>query len=110
MEVQVSPADKLKSQTAIAEIYLNANRTDEAAAIYRKVLETDQNNLDALRGLGMALVQTGDESKYQEVIEVMTKFTDRASKDQARAQQVEEANQIILALKEYVKQPKKERK
>jgi tetratricopeptide (TPR) repeat protein len=106
--VQTTPADKFKSQAAIAAIYLNATRTDEAAAAYRSILEQDPNNLDGLHGLGMALVQTGDPSKYQEVIDVMGKFVDKASRDQARATQVEEANAIIMALKDAMKpQPKK---
>jgi tetratricopeptide (TPR) repeat protein len=109
MNAQTTPADKLKSQIEIAKIYLNAIRTDDAVAAYRKVLETDQNNLDALHGLGMALVQTGDATKYQEVIDVMTKFTDKASRDQSRAAQVEEANGIIMALKEAMKQQPKKR-
>jgi uncharacterized protein with GYD domain len=59
----------------------------------------------------MALVQTADESKYPEVISVMTKFTDKAAKETAanpkRAEEVEEAKQIVMALKDAMKQKKK---
>ncbi|MBI3948914.1 MAG: tetratricopeptide repeat protein [Acidobacteria bacterium] len=111
MEMQPTPEEKLKAQNAIGDVYLNAARANEAMEVYRKVLEADPNNLDALRGLGMALVQTGNESKYPEVIEALTKFTDKAAKDAAtdakRAQEIEEAKQIITALKEAEKQKKK---
>lgn len=111
MQMQTTPEEKLKSQNAIGEIYLNAAMANEAIQAYRKTLETSPENLDALRGLGMALVQTADESKYPEVIEVMTKFTDKASKqaatDPKRAQELEEAKQIIVALKDAVKTQKK---
>jgi tetratricopeptide (TPR) repeat protein len=111
MQIQTTPEEKLKSQNAIGEIYLNAARADEAIQVYRKTLETSPDNLDALRGLGMALVQTADESKYPEVVDVMTKFVDKASKqtitDPKRAQEVEEAKQIIAALKDAVKTQKK---
>jgi tetratricopeptide (TPR) repeat protein len=111
MQLQTTPEDKLKSQNAIGEVYLNAAKANEAIEVYRKVLETNPDNLDALRGLGMALVQTADESKYPEVISVMTKFTDKAAKETAanpkRAEEVEEAKQIVMALKDAMKQKKK---
>lgn len=114
IQMSTTPEEKLKAQNAIGDIYLNATMPNEAAENYRKTLAADPNNLDALRGLGMALVQTGDESKYQEVVDVLSKFTDKAAKEAAsnpkRAQEVEEANQVIFALKEAMKtQPKKKK-
>lgn len=114
IQMYTTPEEKLKAQNAIGDIYLNATMPNEAAENYRKTLAADPNNLDALRGLGMALVQTGDESKYQEVVDVLSKFTDKAAKEAAsnpkRAQEVEEANQVIFALKEAMKtQPKKKK-
>lgn len=114
IQMHTTSEEKLKAQNAIGDIYLNATMPNEAAETYRKTLAADPNNLDALRGLGMALVQTGDESKYQEVVDVLSKFTDKAAKEAAgnpkRAQEVEEANQVIFALKEAMKtQPKKKK-
>lgn len=111
MQIQTTTEEKLKAQNAIGEIYLNAARAEEAIQVYRKTLEASPDNLDALRGLGMALVQSADESKYPEVIEVMTKFVDKASKqtlnEPKRAQEIEEAKQIIAALREAMKAQKK---
>jgi len=111
MQMQTTPEEKLKSQNAIGDVYFNAGRSEEAIQAYRKTLESDPNNLDALRGMGMTLVGTGDESKYPEVIDVLTKFTDKAAKaaatDPKRAQEVEDAKQVIAALKDAVKTQKK---
>jgi len=111
MQMQTTPEEKLKSQNAIGDVYFNAGRSEEAIQAYRKTLESDPNNLDALRGMGMTLVGTGDESRYPEVIDVLTKFTDKAAKaaatDPKRAQEVEDAKQVIAALKDAVKTQKK---
>ncbi len=105
--VQTAQADKLATQNAIGDVYLNANRTPDAIGAYRKTLESDAANLDALHGLGLALVQTAEEAKYNEAIEVLTKFKDLAAKQQARSQQVADADSIIAALKESMQPQKK---
>ncbi|MBI4469440.1 MAG: carboxypeptidase regulatory-like domain-containing protein [Acidobacteria bacterium] len=105
--VQLGATDRLGSQNSIGDVYLNANRTNEAIAAFRKTLESDPDNLDAMRGLGFGLVQTADEGKYTEVIEVFTKFKNGASKDEKRAQQVAEADAIVAALKEALQPQQK---
>jgi tetratricopeptide (TPR) repeat protein len=110
MEMQPTPADKARTQSAVAKIFLDTNKSDEAIAAYKKTLEIDPNNLDALFGLGQALIQPGDPAKYTEAMTTLKSFVDKAKNDQQRAAQVQQANEMITAVGMVIEQDKTKKK
>jgi tetratricopeptide (TPR) repeat protein len=73
-----TPANKGKWDVLKAKMYFNAGRTDEAVAAYKAVLTTDAANVDALFGLGLALVATGEKAKIQEGVNYLADFVAKA--------------------------------
>jgi len=75
---------KLKSdaQLALAGTLQDSNEFDQATVEFGKVLEADPNNVDALAGIGLSLVNvgyiSGDKSKFQEAANYLQKFADLA--------------------------------
>ncbi|CAN5340414.1 hypothetical protein BH20ACI1_BH20ACI1_21850 [soil metagenome] len=77
---------KAASRLGLAEAYQQANQYDEAIAEYEKVLAEDAENVDALVGAGLALVNMGyineetdkDKAKaqFQQSINYLQKFLD----------------------------------
>jgi TPR repeat protein len=79
--------DKAKMTTHLLNYANNMNEAAEyknAAAAFRKILETSPDNLDALAGLGLALYTDGsiseppDKAALQEGLNYMQKFADTA--------------------------------
>ncbi len=113
MTAQTTPADKARTQLQIAKMYLETVRTSEAVAAYRKVLTLDPNNLDALFGIGQALAQSAEPANISEALKVLKEFVDKAKRDEQRAVQVQQANEMIAAFSAYLeeqKQPKGKKK
>ncbi len=107
MAMQTAPADRARTQAQIAKIYLDTGRSEEAAAAYRKALEIDPQNLDALFGLGNALAQSPDPSKYPEALAILKEFVEKAKRDPQRANQVQQANEMIAAFSQFLEEQKK---
>lgn len=88
-EYLATEPDALKKSTSrlgLAEAYQQANQYDEAIGEYEKVLAEDAENVDALAGAGLALVNMGyinqesDKAKakdqFQQSINYLQKFLD----------------------------------
>ncbi|HKQ03636.1 MAG TPA: tetratricopeptide repeat protein [Blastocatellia bacterium] len=73
-----TPANKGKWDVMKAKMYFNSGRTDEATAAYKAILATDPNNVDALFGLGLTLVATGEKAKVQEGANYLADFVAKA--------------------------------
>ena len=93
---------KSASRLGLAEAYQQANQYDESIAEYEKVLAEDPENMDALVGAGLALVNTGyinqetdkDKAKeqFQQSINYLQKFIDLSKSPK---------NQDSAAVKKY---------
>jgi len=106
MAMQTTPADRARTQAQIAKIYLDTAKSEEAVAAYRKALEIDPNSLDALFGLGNALAQSPDPSKYPEALAILKQFVEKAKSDPQRANQVQQANEMIAAFSQFLEEQK----
>lgn len=73
-----TPANKGKWEVMKAKMYFNSGRTDEATAAYKAILQADPNNVDALFGLGLTLVATGEKAKVQEGANYLADFVAKA--------------------------------
>jgi tetratricopeptide (TPR) repeat protein len=82
MAVETDAALKVKNQIYVADALRLAGNSGEAVPIYRKVLETDPNHVEALGGLGLSLLNEGEiQGKIelsQEGLNLMQKFTEVA--------------------------------
>lgn len=73
-----------KSKTLIltADTLRTAGDSTDAVPIYRKILESDPNNVDAVGGLGLSLFDVGvsnnDKDQKQEGLNLMKKFAETA--------------------------------
>ncbi|HEY9233168.1 MAG TPA: tetratricopeptide repeat protein, partial [Blastocatellia bacterium] len=73
-----TPANKGKWEVMKAKMYFNSGRADEAVAAYKGILQADPNNVDALFGLGLTLVATGEKAKVQEGANYLADFVSKA--------------------------------
>lgn len=82
LAIETDPAKKEAAKIILADIYRVAGDAPNAIAEYRKVLETSPDNLDAMAGLGLSLVNAGyindDKAQLQEGANVLQKFASAA--------------------------------
>ncbi|HEX8145296.1 MAG TPA: carboxypeptidase-like regulatory domain-containing protein [Pyrinomonadaceae bacterium] len=82
IEAETDPAKKLKGQNDLAKMLLDAGATDKALAEYRKILDANPDNVDALMGAGLALYNlayaSNDKAKFQEAANYLQRFVDNA--------------------------------
>ena len=80
--VETDPVKKAKAQKDMAQMLFDANAFDKALAEYRKILETNPDDLDALLRSGQALFNIGaintDKAKYQEAANYLAQFVAKA--------------------------------
>lgn len=74
-----------------AKLYFAGGRSDEAVAAYESVLATDASNIDALFGLGLALVATGEKVQVQKGANTLADFVSKAPATDPRVPIVKEA-------------------
>lgn len=80
--IETDAAKKEAAKLILADVYRVAGNADGAIAEYRKVLETTPDNLDAMAGLGLSLVNAGyindNKAQLQEGANVLQKFASAA--------------------------------
>ena len=80
--VESDQAKKTEAQRYLGDLYLAAGDSDNAIAEYKKVLEMNANDPDALVGIGLSLITLGytnnDKTKMQEGADFLQKFIDVA--------------------------------
>ena len=74
-----------------AKLYFAGGRSDEAVAAYESVLAADASNIDALFGLGLALVATGEKVQVQKGANTLADFVSKAPATDSRVPIVKEA-------------------
>ncbi|MBS1795876.1 MAG: tetratricopeptide repeat protein [Acidobacteria bacterium] len=79
LPLEVDPAKKLKSQIAYGDILREGQDFDNAVIQYRKALELEADNPDALAGLGLTLFNVGvsnnNKEQMQEGLNILERFT-----------------------------------
>ncbi len=103
MAVETEQAKKIEAQRILGDVYLAAGDADNAIAEYKRVLEIEPNDADALAGLGLSLVNTAyktdgsiDKAKMQEAANYLQKFTEVAP---ANHKYMDDAKGLIASLK-----------
>ena len=80
--VETDPAKKAQAQRDAAQMLFDANSFDKALAEYKKILEANPDDVDALVKSGMILFNIGamnnDKAKYQEAANYLQQFVDKA--------------------------------
>jgi len=76
--VQTDPAKKIEARLAVADLYRVAADSDNAIAAYKEILVANPDNVDALAGAGLSLVNLGylknDKTAMQEGANYLQKF------------------------------------
>ncbi len=79
---ETDPAKKAQAQRDSAQMLFDANSFDKALAEYKKILEANPDDTDALVKSGMLLFNIGamnnDKAKYQEAANYLQLFVDKA--------------------------------
>lgn len=82
LAVEADPQKKAAAQLAFAESLQDTNEFDMAITEYEKVLAQDANNVNALSGIGLSLVNvgytSGDKTKFQQGANYLQKFVELA--------------------------------
>ncbi len=101
--IETEQAKKIEAQRILGDVYLAAGDAENAIAEYKKVLEIEPNDADALAGLGLSLVNTAyktdgsiDKAKMQEAANYLQKFTEVAP---ANHKYLDDAKGLIASLK-----------
>jgi tetratricopeptide (TPR) repeat protein len=76
--VETDAAKKVKAQVESAEILRGAGSWEKALAEFKKILETNPDNVDALRGAGLSLFLSPNKNDYQEAANFLQRFVDKA--------------------------------
>jgi tetratricopeptide (TPR) repeat protein len=91
---------KVEGQRILGDIYRVVGDSDNAIIEYKKVLEIEPNDPDALAGLGLSLVNLGyinnDKTKFQEGSNFLQKYIDTAPTGH---KYVDDAKGLIATLK-----------
>lgn len=100
LAVETDQAKKIEGQRILGDVFRVAGDMDNAIAEYKKVLDIEPNDPDALAGLGLSLVNLGfinnDKTKFQEGANYLQKFTEVAP---AGHKYVDDAKGLIATLK-----------
>jgi tetratricopeptide (TPR) repeat protein len=75
---ETAPDKKLKAQSDVAQMLLDAGASDKALAEAQKILVDSPENVDAMLIAGLALFQSGDKAKFQEAANYLQRFVDKA--------------------------------
>jgi tetratricopeptide (TPR) repeat protein len=96
---ETDEAKKAKMQASLGDAMFAAGRIDDAIGVYRAALTANANNLDAMRGLGIALAAQ-DPSKFPEAREMLQQFVSKAPDTDPRKA---EAQQMVQYLDDTMK-------
>ena len=81
LNAEDEPARKIKAENDIGVMLLESKNIKLATEHFRRMLVLDQDNLDAVAGLGLAVFESGDPDKALEAGAYLQRFVDEASPD-----------------------------
>ena len=80
--VETDPAKKAKAEMDKALMLFDAGASDKAIVEFKKILDAQPQNVDALYGMGIAEISVGyansDKAKLQEGVNYLQQFVDKA--------------------------------
>ena len=79
LEIEPDTAKKIKMQLSAGRMLIDTFNGDLAAVEYKKILAFDENNIEALLGVGLALAQSNDKNKAKESKKYLQQFINLAS-------------------------------
>lgn len=91
------PANKNKWELYKGDYYRNSGKTDDAANVYKGILTTDPNNLDALYGIGLTLIASPDKAVIQQAANYLGDFIAKAPATDRRVPDVKSALDALKA-------------
>lgn len=98
--METDQAKKVDAQRILGDLYRVVGDSDNAIVEYKKVLEIEPNDPDALAGLGLSLVNLGyinnDKSKFQEGANYLQRYTEVAPPNH---KYIDDAKGLIATLK-----------
>lgn len=74
LEVEPDQEKRTKTQLNAGKMLIDSFKPDLAVTEYKKILADDENNADALLGVGMALAQSGENGKLKESRKYLENF------------------------------------
>jgi tetratricopeptide (TPR) repeat protein len=82
MAVETDAAKKGKAQLDMAQMLLDAGAADKSMVEFKKILDAQPDNVDALYGMGVSEISVGyagsDKAKLQEGVNYLQQFVDKA--------------------------------
>jgi tetratricopeptide (TPR) repeat protein len=82
MAVETDAAKKGKAQLDMAQMLLDAGAADKSMVEFKKILDVQPDNVDALYGMGVSEISVGyagsDKAKLQEGVNYLQQFVDKA--------------------------------
>lgn len=97
-------ANKNRWELVKGDLYRTSGKSDEAVAAYKGVIAAEPNNVEALYGIGLTLVASGDTQRLQEAANYLAEFVSKVpSGDQKLADRVAAAKEALEALKNSFK-------
>lgn len=82
MAAEPDAAKKAKAQVDMAQMLLDAGAADKAVAEFKKILDSQPDNVDALYGMGVSEISVGyagnDKAKLQEGVNYLQQYVDKA--------------------------------
>lgn len=101
--VEVDEGKKIKARNDAAQVLVDAGLAERAVTEFRKLVNENSYNVDAILGLGMALFTTGDRSRFKEAATYLQQFVKVAPDTHAKKPW---ARQTLRELEGYVKPDK----
>lgn len=82
MTVETDAAKKAKAHLDMAQMLLDAGAADKSMVEFKKILDAQPDNVDALYGMGVSEISVGyagnDKAKLQEGVNYLQQFVDKA--------------------------------
>lgn len=110
LALETDNAKKIKYQVGVGDAYRLSGNTAMAIPLYRKVLESDPNNFDAMGYLGLCLFAEGagasNKEQMQEGLNLMQRFSETAT-DKPGDKEYAEFKQSVAEAVKYLKEQEK---
>lgn len=78
IELETDEEKKTKTRLNVGQMLIKTENGERAIIEYRKILDSDNENIEALLGMGLALVQPDEKEKFEEAKVYLQKFVDKA--------------------------------
>jgi tetratricopeptide (TPR) repeat protein len=76
LSIETDPAKKARAHLDMAQMLLDAGRSDKALAEFQSILATQPSSAAANFGAGLAMYSTGDKTKFQQAANYLQRFVD----------------------------------